>query len=207
MNKVGLSQRVEIIKSYNETRDALDQNWHRLAKQNSFTSIPIPNNINITEELLNNISFDGFILTGGNDLSHLPNSRNVSLERDETENYLMNYCKKNQNPLLGVCRGFQLLNSYFGGTLSRLDGHVNSNHEISVIENNFIDKQLISVNSYHNYGIKEEDLSTDLEPFAISSDGTIEAAFHRHLRWIGIMWHPERSESKIDSKIFKYLFG
>ena len=207
MTFIGLTQRVEYVESHKETRDCLDQDWHSLSKKNKFSSLPIPNDPDGVRAILKNITLDGLILTGGNDISSIPNAKNTSMLREETENYLMDYCKKNNKPLLGVCRGFQMMNLYFGGSLSKVKGHANTQNEIILSRNEFVDEEVIKVNSYHNFGIKEEDLSKDLEAFARSSDGTIEAAFHRDLNWIGIMWHPERNESKIDSKILKYLFN
>ena len=57
--------------------------------------------------------YDGFILSGGNDLSSLSNSKNISFERDKTEFALLQYANDQSIPVLGVCRGFQIMNVFF----------------------------------------------------------------------------------------------
>ena len=86
--------------------------------------------------------------------------------------------------------------------ISRIPNHV-GNHKIIFSEKfdkNF--KKKITVNSFHNYGIKK--LSNYLIPLARAKDNSIELFIHKEKKIIGIMWHPERYKKfkKIDKKIF-----
>ena len=100
-----------------------------------------------------------------------------------------------------------MMNIYLQGSLSKVTGHVNTINSVQIIENDFFKMQEIEVNSYHEWGINKKDLSSQLHPLAFASDGSIEAAYHNELNWMGIMWHPERGESQIDKDIFKKLFS
>tara|TARA_B100000963_G_C22635061_1_gene677159 strand:+ start:3917 stop:4537 length:621 start_codon:yes stop_codon:yes gene_type:complete len=204
---IGLSQRVDLNKEYNETRDCLDQNWYKVIKSNNCNVLPIPNCVKSFEAILSNVEIGGFILTGGNDISSLRGSKNISKERDEIERIILDFSMKRKLPLLGVCRGFQMMNIYLQGSLSKVTGHVNTINSVQIIENDFFKMQEIEVNSYHEWGINKKDLSSHLHPLAFASDGSIEAAYHNELNWMGIMWHPERGESQIDKDIFKKLFS
>lgn len=181
MKYIGITQRVHIISDYNERRDSIDQKWNELLFYCGFIPITVPNNIEIVKRLLENICLQGLLLTGGNSLSKYGGE---APERDEVEKYLLNYSIINDIPILGVCRGMQVIQDYFGVNLNKVEGHIMKRQIIS-----FYDED-IEVNSYHNWGTidtKEYLLIT-----AIHKDGTIKGIKHKEHRIEGIMWHPER---------------
>lgn len=203
---LGLSQRVVVDKKTGEIRDCLDQNWSQLLHNYSHSIISIPNDPQNLKIFLENIKIDGIILTGGNDLASLSAGVNVSIERDQTETKLLKYAFDQKIPVLGVCRGFQMLNTFLGGTLTRASDHVGRPHKVTTVNDNFVDSQSFTVNSFHNYVIQRDDLAKELKPLAVAADGTIESAISSQHNCIGIMWHPERSVSSLDSIILKSLF-
>ena len=207
MKKIGVSQRVEEYSDINEFRDCLDQRWYPLLSKYGLMGVPIPTFSNTSLQYLDCMNFDGFLLTGGNDLSKLTDGTNSSLDRDKLESQLLEYATKSKLPVMGVCRGFQFLNMHLGGGLTRADGHVGARHHLSILKNpmNFQESKL-EVNSFHGWVINQSDLADDLIPIAIAQDGTVEAAYHPSLNWLGIMWHPERSTCEIDNLIFDFLF-
>ena len=90
MKTIVLSQRLDFIKSRNELRDSLDQNYVRLLKKSGYLSMPIPNNIisnfddykcskKEIKEYLDRIMPDGIVLTGGNDIGQYPARDNTEL--------------------------------------------------------------------------------------------------------------------------------
>ena len=110
---------------------------------------------------------DGVLLTSGNDLGPQPNedwrpSDSVSSERDNTEDALIHYAVESGTPLMGVCRGMQHTNIYFGGTLVRdLEAatggemHVSVNHDVSIVDTRFSEElgtDSLTINSFHNHG-------------------------------------------------------
>lgn len=208
MKKIGITQRVEFYPKINESRDCLDRRWHSFLRGIDLIGIALPNCPSTVKEHLSSIELSGFLLTGGNDLSDLPDPRNNSEERDKSEKEILEQAKITGLPVVGVCRGFQYMNVFLGGSLSRVSGHVAEKHQI-ILKNNFarIRDRKVYVNSFHEWAIHESDLATDLIPLAVASDGTIEAAYHRSLRWLGIMWHPERSLSEIDNYLFDFVYS
>jgi len=203
---LGISQRVAVDEKTGEIRDCLDQNWSQLIHNYGHFPIAIPNDPQNLKIFLENIKIDGIILTGGNDLTSLSTGVNVSISRDQTEIDLLSYASDHKIPVLGVCRGFQMLNTFLGGTLTRAPGHVGYPHEVTTVNVDFVDSQSFTVNSFNDYVIQEDDLAKEFRPLAVAVDGTVESAISSQHNWIGIMWHPERSVSSLDSIILKSLF-
>tara|TARA_B110001450_G_C17494392_1_gene429707 strand:- start:75 stop:713 length:639 start_codon:yes stop_codon:yes gene_type:complete len=207
--RIGVTQRVEYVTQYAEARDCLDQRWPSLIDKLNMTIVPIPNTLKKIEDWLDTFKCDAYILTGGNDLAELSNAKNISMHRDRTEIALLEYAQSRSLPVLGVCRGLQLINIFFGGALDRISGHVASRHAISSCfdqSDNFITRE---VNSYHEWGISKNGLAQQLTPCAFDADGYVEAARHKKLNWLGIMWHPEREErfEELDLEILRKLFN
>lgn len=204
MKKVGVTQRVDFIESYGERRDALDQRWTSLLLSYGIIPIPLPNMLNDVKyfEMLN---LDGILLSGGNDILGVnPDSSSAARERDILEHSIVDWGISKKIPVLGVCRGMQFLNIFFGGSVSYTgNSHVNIKHKIrhfDLSEN----KQKFEVNSYHNYSILMEDLAAPFSPLMVSNDGVVESFVHKTKNIHGIMWHPERNTklSIIDDDAF-----
>ena len=179
MKLIAITQRVEVIENINERRDALSQEWSELAYVCGFIPVIIPNNCKAAKNLINELKIDGIILTGGNDLVCFGGN---APERDAVENYLIELAVKNDIPLLGVCRGAQMLLNYFGAKLEKIDGHIRMEHTLTSGK---------TVNSFHGFGAKTA--PECIEITEKSEDGVIEEFTHTmHKNIYGIMWHPER---------------
>lgn len=182
MTFIGITQRVDIHPDYAERRDALDQNWYQFCSKCSLVPILIPNNIALCQHLISTIPLSGFILTGGN--SPVSYGGNAP-ERDCVENYIIKYAEQSNIPIIGVCRGMQMIQLYYGTSLSSVTGHVN---EIKDITFQGVERQ---INSYHELA------STTCDPplalLASSNDGVVKAIQHQHFLISAIMWHPERN--------------
>ena len=126
----------------------------------------------------------------GNDLSKISTSKSIWPERDKVENELYEFGKENQIPLLGICRGFQFLAEKMGCKLTKVEGHVNTLHEINIM-GSF--KPLL-VNSYHSWSLEYSNIFKKIQIIATSSiDDTIEAyKVDKEIKAICFMWHPER---------------
>lgn len=185
--RIGLSQRVDVIASYGERRDALDQQWGILLEKTNHIPVPLCNGLRASDSYLQALDLDGYILTGGNDLGTASGAKSSAPERDVFEQILISHAAERRLPVLAVCRGFQMLNNALGGKVEAVEGHVATVHRIS--PNPF---GLVEVNSYHAFGISRANLAESLIPLAMATDGTIEAAQHKDLPWTCVMWHPER---------------
>ena len=195
MKLMGITQRVVKHESYGERRDCLDQRWSKLAFELGFNLIQLPNvPPKQVKSLLNRLNLDAVILSGGNSISKDDTLASDSApERDLFEFELIRYSISNSLPLLGVCRGMQMINLYFKGSLLPVSGHVASRHSLTV-SSDFAHLNLDEVNSFHAWGIGKQQLGEDLNSFAVDSEGFIEGFIHKTLHVSGLMWHPEREE-------------
>jgi putative glutamine amidotransferase len=160
---------------------------------NDYIPVPLPNRIEDTDVLLDQLGLAGAILTGGNDLAHLSGAVNTAPERDEFERRLLRCCTARSIPVFGVCRGFQMLVSFHGGTVVPVENHRARPHAIVAFSSPDLpltDRE--QVNSFHNYGVRADGIPEDLRVFATAPDGTVEAVGHRLLPQWAVMWHPER---------------
>lgn len=132
------------------------------------------------------------MLTGGNDLSIYKFSE-TSLKRDLFEKKLIDYGIKNNIPILGVCRGMQLIADYFGSSFKTVEGQVAIKHSLEINKDSKYFNELIKldeVNSYHDYAIDE--VPKELLISATDEFGIIKSIEHREYKIFGQMWHSER---------------
>lgn len=150
--------------------------------------------------------FDGLILTGGGDIT--PSlfgqkncgSRNIDLDRDLCELALLEDFVRAGKPVLGICRGHQLVNVWAGGGILQDLGEQNAIHrwegcdKVHLVSACGILRDLYGplfrVNSAHHQGVGP--LGKGLAVTARSADGVIEAMEHRSLPIYTTQFHPER---------------
>ena len=176
-----------------------------------------------TEEPLLAAAFelcDGILLTGGQDVSPSlygqplsPLCGEVCEERDEMDRRLLISAIGADKPVLGICRGLQLMNAALGGTLYQdlpteygttaehcmKPPYDRGVHSVRLMDDTLLHDLLgvdeISVNSYHHHAVK--DPASCLKTMAVSEDGLIEAMYLPGKRFIwGVQWHPEFSYEK-----------
>lgn len=121
MNTIFVTQRVDILQGRNETRDSLDQKWVLLLMHCGLLPILIPNNVQAAEALYKTISPSGLLLTGGNSLATYGGDAPL---RDATEKRLLDIFITAQKPVLGVCRGMQVIQDKYGQALTPITGHI-----------------------------------------------------------------------------------
>lgn len=170
--------------------------------------------------------FDGLILCGGNDINpsyyneKINGAVNIDEKRDYSEFKLVKAFIDAKKPIMGICRGCQLLNVAFGGTLyqdiENSKEHSSFSdydmiHPVMAINNSFISElygNSFWVNSFHHQAINE--LGNDLEITMTASEcKTIEGIKHKVLPIFGVQWHPERmsfSKRRNDTVDGKIIF-
>lgn len=203
MQLVGLSQRVDVVKGRGERRDALDQRWPPLIAQLGALAVPLPNGAQSAETLLDELALDAIVLTGGNDVAETPGAANVAPERDRLERDLIQLCLARGVPLLGICRGMQMINAALGGRLDRTADHAGVEHPVSVTAPGFWPDPW-TVNSYHDVCIPLAGLAPSLRCLARAENGDVEAFVHAEAKCHGIMWHPER-ESPVRAEDLAFM--
>ena len=181
MKTVAVSQRVMPMKKPRERRDGLDRRWVSFLERCGFVPILIPNDVRTARKILKAARCQAVLLTGGNDLAPYGGD---ALERDATERYLLRHALKNKMPVLGVCRGMQMIQDFYGIKLRRFDGHVAAKQIIRV------HNKKETVNSYHHFGSRVT--LSPLETWAVALDGVVKAIRCPAKKLCGVMWHPER---------------
>ncbi len=154
---------------------------------------------------------DGVVLSGGGDIDPArwngpaQSSYRVSKERDAFEFELLQAAVDAEIPVLGICRGLQVINVHFGGSLiphlDAMDGDGHSKatrdrqqlvHAISCESESILFElygPTTMVNSFHHQAADR--VGADLRATAHSSDGTVEGVEHCDGRILGVQWHPE----------------
>lgn len=164
---------------------------------------------------------DGVLLSGGADIS--PDRYGHPLEnpayppepeRDEFEFAALTQAVDHKLPVLGICRGFQLVNVHAGGTLHQ---HVPEHagfespphthlHDVTIESSSLLGSLYGSekaVNSLHHQTV--DVLGASLRSTAVASDGTIEGIEHESLPIVAVQWHPEMMTTRDSDPIFRWL--
>ena len=170
-----------------------------------------PQRITSPEDLDN---YDVLVLSGGGDMGiksgaygdqtdNLPIG-GVNDDRDILEKGLLEKAQERKMPVLGICRGMQVMNVFLGGTLwpdigqGGFDGGIHRDGEggeppVGDIPHwTEMEGKEFEVTSHHHQGIRE--LGKGLQILSKSSDGMIEAVKHKTLPWFAVQWHPERTD-------------
>ena len=152
---------------------------------------------------------DGLVIAGGPDVEPVhygaapdPRTGPPARARDAWELALIDAALAARVPLLGICRGMQLLNVALGGTLTQhIDGHaevpgVFGRHTVKPVPDTLygaIAPEETAVPTYHHQAVDR--LGRDLLPSAHAADGTVEAVELPGPPWVlGVQWHPEMGE-------------
>jgi gamma-glutamyl-gamma-aminobutyrate hydrolase PuuD len=198
MKMVAVTQRVSIVPAYGERRDCLDQSWTRFLSACGLLPVLLPNVTEAALALCDGAGIAGMVLTGGNDLAVLGGD---APERDAVENALLDLAERRGLPVLGVCRGMQVIQQRFAIRLRRVDGHVAQRQVIR------IDGAPREVNSFHQFAAF--DSRPPLDVWAVATDGVVKAVRHSARPITGIMWHPERCVpyAPADVNLFCQVFG
>jgi putative glutamine amidotransferase len=228
MKNILITQRASKDK-YGCNIDFLEHSYINYLEKFNIKLIVIPNSTAHLEEYFD-LNIQGIILSGGNDVNpelygeENKKSSDISNDRDRCEKKILDIAVEKKIPLLGICRGLQFSNVYFGGKINQDlhqkcgDKHLPAqDHRVVLKENTIIDclkSQEILVNSYHNQAVFPEDLSSELKTFVFEKEsGLIEGIYHPQLPLAAIQWHPEREkevklidklliESFLESKLF-----
>lgn len=192
--RVAVSLRVVDAVGYTEPRDALSHDWARRLDGLGALPLLVPNALAEPRGVLAELGAEALLLSNGDDLD--PRS-----PRDRTERALLDEAIALRLPVLGVCRGFQLINDYFGGSAVAVEGHVGAPHAIALR-----DGAAGEANSFHRRGVTRAGLAAPLLSWAFAGE-VVEAFAHRVLPIQAVQWHPERPAPPRQAEIDRALFA
>lgn len=229
MKKVGISARITIDSSERNKSYRLVSVADNYVKSVELAGgipfiIPLTSNLMIIEEQVK--SLDGIILSGGEDVNpflygeeHQIKNGVPSDERDFFDYHLIKFAIKWNKPILGICRGAQILNVTLGGSLyqdlsykeevylkhDQFGNQGKAAHKVKIEKDSFLGNifdEVLLVNSFHHQAVKN--LAETFEIMAVSTDGVIEAFESKQDNLIiGIQWHPEMMTAAGDKEMLK----
>jgi putative glutamine amidotransferase len=188
--------------------------------------LPVTDDAGIVSGMLSVV--DGLILSGGADVNPLsygeephPSLEMVMPRRDAFESELLKLATEQKMPVLGICRGEQFINVYFGGTLYQdihdmTDSNVKhrqlgnrelGTHTVDIKKDSWLYKVLgnkVVTNSFHHQAVK--DIAPGFEIVARSKDGGVEAIEKLEGSFcVAVQWHPEMMQKRypVMLKIFR----
>lgn len=155
----------------------------------------------------NAAEFDGLLLPGGGDISpvfyHRKNrgSTNVCISEDIVQLLMFHRFMEREKPILGICKGMQIINVALGGTLiqtlptaSSHTWHNGDRYHPTTIKKGSLLSSLYGTHMFtgsaHHQAVCT--LGNDLKATQHALDGVIEGMEHNHLPILGVQWHPER---------------
>lgn len=206
MKVVAVSQRVDFLSARCERRDAIDQRFCAWLSAAGYLPVPLPNVLSASaaeraspeharrlQSWLEAVRPSAVALSGGNDIGE-------NAERDFTEAQLLQWAAARSEPVLGICRGMQMMAVWSGAALKPVEGHGGTRHALR----GRLDGE---VNSFHDFALMS--CPRDFEILAVAEDGEVEAMRHKLLPWEGWMWHPEREATFAERDLMRLraLFG
>lgn len=184
------------------------------------STLSIPYEITLNIGSLHN--FDGLLLPGGGDITPAffgeknTVSQNIDTELDILQIQAMELFVSQKKPILGICKGMQLINVVLGGTIiqhlptAAFHQYTDNDQYHSVTNTpgtlaHFLYGDSCPVNSAHHQGIGV--LGKDCHVMQLACDGVIEGIYHAHLPIFGVQWHPERIDNKKTATKGSLLFS
>lgn len=221
---------IGVTSDIDQNGDTLVQTRYiRAVRQAGGVPVILPVGLEAVEDVCDRL--DGVLLIGGEDVDPYlygeePHRQlgKVLPERDESELTLIKTMADQDKPVFGICRGYQLINVAFGGTIyqdmyAQLSEDLLQHHQLTDLDFAFHSIDIVGdsklagwagtsevrVNSLHHQAVKE--VNAPLVVTAVAKDGVIEAiesTAHRFV--VGVQWHPEamvKREDRLSLKLFE----
>lgn len=197
-----------------EDREYLPKNYYRAIGLMGGVALPLPASTppDRAGEICDGL--DGMLFTGGDDVTPSlygqeaePETEGMDIHRDELERALLMTCLERGIPVMGICRGCQIINVALGGTLvqhiprrfgqthwMKKGQEIDFLHYVRVLQDTELFRTLggdVFVNSYHHQCVDR--LADGLRATAFAPEGFVEAfeKIDRDTWLLAVQWHPE----------------
>lgn len=180
--------------------DSLEREYVDLLADRGFEVFPVSNFAGNVKELYRVVEPKLVLLTGGGAVQlsayAYPIQTAHQVERDGVEDGLISLAINDGVPVVGICRGMQKLNAYFGGKIRSFEECpfpriIREPHPVELV-----DGERFIVNNFHVNGVFPDTLGEGLEAVALDPDnGTVEAMQHANYGVFAVQWHPERMKA------------
>lgn len=197
MKKIGIITRTELLDG--QYKLFCNETYINAIKKQNWLPV-LCSNVELANEYANEL--DALLIPGGLDIdANYYNQENHASNQlydkpiDLLDFTILHAFIQRKKPILGICRGIQIINVYFHGTLLQdITNHkMNHFHPIMFLPYSFlssIKQTSIIVNSYHHQCIDQ--LGTGLKAIAWDDNQIIEAIIHERLPIVAVQWHPEK---------------
>jgi len=207
---------VAISATADDSRVRLSLNYVRSSEGAGLTPVIVPPLADAARAATILDAACGLLLTGGDDVdprrygaaAH-PATQRPNVPRDDTELALLEAARQRRMPVLAICRGIQLVNVAFGGTLiqdipterpsaivhNQPEDRVERSHAVAIVAGSLLagaaGATALEVNSYHHQGVDR--VAGTLRVTATAPDGMVEACEGTDPDWwlLCVQWHPE----------------
>lgn len=191
----------------------VNEDYIKLVKKYNLIPLIIPFN-DVNESILS--LCDCFMIPGGNDIDakyyhskNHPYSNLVDPLVDQLDFKILNYAVKNKKPVLGICRGLQVINVYFGGSLVqhiKSKEHENAlNHHLKLNKDTYFKNRFSKpyiINSFHHQKISKLGNNLIVEG---TCKRAIELITHQSLPIIACQYHLEKIDDNNTDQVMKYF--
>jgi N5-(cytidine 5'-diphosphoramidyl)-L-glutamine hydrolase len=207
--RIALTQRLMTSPSQFEEGFGIESNWPFFLRNLSHDLLifQVPNDVGSLAGWLKVVGPDAVILTGGEDVGKYP-------DRDALELSILDLLYGTV-PILGICRGFQIINLWSGGTQSVAtnDDHLAVSHPVNIEDlslREWLNSSELVVNSYHSNLVRPHELSEQMTVVATAPDGSVESFRSTDRSVLAFQWHPERPREYhklMSSYIHRFIHG
>ena len=191
MYRFGITMRMTTAQGYAEQRDVIASDWsdYMLAAFPDSQFVFIPNIEEKVIRYIEDLNINVVILSGGDDIGVYP-------KRDYTETLILKHALNNKIPIIAICRGMQLVHTYFGGNLKTGNEYFTNLHRATRHSVEMEGTARI-VNSFHTNKIVEKSIAECFEIYArCKDDNTVEGIQTKGI--LAMMWHPEREVTVVE---------
>ncbi len=155
--------------------------------------------------------YDGLLIPGGGDINPRrygaknTASEDISNAKDRLQIYWVKQFMAAEKPILGVCRGSQIINVTLGGTLKQdISGHSGEYLNITFSKKSWLRKiygASAETKHYHHQICKK--MGKDLIVTSRSTEGYVEGFQHKTLPIYGVQWHPDHMSPAFGDKVYR----